>query len=147
MRWDKYREREKVLAVSHGPSRTKQAERDGANINSIMKRYGTTGVLPVTGKAPTYGDFSNVDDYKAALDKLNAAQEDYARLPAEVRAATNHSPGEFLDMVHDEDRRGELRELGLLPDRDPVEIEKKALIAAEPETPGAEGLPPIIGGE
>lgn len=127
------RERIRVTAPSGGDSRTKQADALASDINNIMDRFVTHGQIPETGANPTYGDFSQIGDLHSAMNRVQAAQDDFDALPSSVRRATNNDPGEFLDMVYDPDRRGELEKLGL--------VENLAPAAAPPAKP-EEPVPP-----
>lgn len=118
---------------------TKQSDGDGTDINDIMHRYIVHGDTPPGMGTLKYGDFTNVDGYHAALNKINEAQKQFERLPAFVKRHVDHDPGKFLEMVFDPDRRGELEELGLIPERAPKDAPEAT--PPEPITP-AEPLPP-----
>lgn len=98
-----------------GPSRTKQSFAKACDINNIMKKYTRSGDFThVATQMPQYGDFSNVDDYQTALNKIRAAQELFMELPAAVRSRVNNDPGQFLDFVSDVGNRDEMVQLGLI---------------------------------
>lgn len=113
---------------------TKQADADNANINTIMEKWAIHGDVPLNGRTPTYGDFTNAGDFHSALNKIMAAKQDFSELPAYVRRHVDHDAGKFLDMVFDPERRGELEELGLVPERAPASA-PPATEAPEPPTP------------
>lgn len=95
------------------PSKTKQEFAEEADINRLMERYTLTGEIPV-GITGTYGDFSDAPDFMQAQEIVLRAQQQFAALPAKVRARFENDPAQFLAFVHDEANYGELRELGLL---------------------------------
>lgn len=133
------RSREAVHPPGGGRMMTKQAERDACDINVIMRRWKVTGVAPVTGASPRYGDFSDGVDYHDALNRCKQADADFADLPADVRSHVNNDPGEFLDMVSDPERVSELEALGLVPKRNPVNLDERE----EPEAPAEPAPEPV----
>lgn len=98
-------------------SRTKQSFKEESDLNSVMRKYRSTGALVhnVNAALGRYGDFSSADDYLSAMSRVREAEELFAALPSAIRDHVNNDPGEFLQMVFDLDRRDELVELGLLP--------------------------------
>jgi len=112
--------RGRVKHPEGGISRTRQADAMETDINRIVERYVAHGVLPKPPGTARYGDFSNQLDYKDAMDRVTAAKSQFMELPSHIRKHVNNDPGQFLDMVFDQARRGELEELGLLPQSDPT---------------------------
>lgn len=113
---------------------TKQSDALATDVNTIMQRWIAHGTPP-GGPAmhASYGDFSNVDDYHTSLNKLREAQQSFEALPAAVRKHVQNDPGKFLEMVYDPDRRGELEQLGLIPEQAPED--------APPATPEPKETP------
>lgn len=99
-----------------GRMMTKQAGKDAANINSIMKRWISHGIVTVSGSKPFYGDFSESVSFHDASNRLLAAKESFGKLPADLRKHCNNDPGAFLDLVADPERRAELEEFDLVPE-------------------------------
>lgn len=129
-------------------SRTKQSFKEESDLNSVMRRYRNTGLLPNLNQAlGHYGDFSNADDYLAAMESVREADALFAALPARVRDHVNNDPAQLLLLVHDPERRAELQELGLVPPP-PVEPVVPAGAPAVPPAAPAPGAPvvPIQGG-
>ena len=91
-----------------------QSERDECDINTIVKRFGLTGELPGDLAIPQSGDFSGLPDFHAAMNMVREAQEEFMRVPADIRARFNNDPQRLMDFVHDEANRDEARKLGLL---------------------------------
>lgn len=104
-----------VQTVNDLPSLTEQSHRDSCDINKIMANYEKTGVAPISGKIPTYGDFSEVKDYAEALTLLMDANEAFMELPAKVRLEYQNDPALFLEAMEDPVKRQELVDKGLLP--------------------------------
>lgn len=113
-------ERRRITHPAGGRVMTKQADKQAADINFIIKRWREQGVVQQSTREPFYGDFSAGVDYHGASSRLLAAQASFDGLPSSVRKHVDNDPGKFLDLVGDPDRVGELRELGLLPEMDPV---------------------------
>lgn len=120
--------------INDEPSLTQQQYAEETDINFIMKRYTTTGLLPLgTTDTGTYGDFSEVTDYRAALDIIQRAQDQFAELEAHVRARFLNDPAQLLAFIQDPANYEEARKLGFLkaeppppppPPDNPVEGQK-----------------------
>lgn len=112
------RERNRVLKHFNKPSMTKQYFRDECDINKIVKKYCDVGSLHsqiLQGHASgEYGDFSDIPDYRSALDQVRRAGESFQTLPAVVRARFSNDVAGFLDFCNDPNNREELRAMGLL---------------------------------
>lgn len=109
-RFDK---RVRVTSNTHGESRAKQSFRDECDMNNILKKYHKTGVLPIARSAGQYGDFSEVSDYQAALNKVMNAQNAFMDLPSRVRAEFDNDPGRFLQFATDPKNAQRMIDLGL----------------------------------
>ena len=117
-----------------GKARTKQADALDTDIDRLVNRFVAHLHAPDPNRAPpTYGDFSNVDDFHTAMNKVKSAEDSFMRLPSAVRKHVNNDPGEFLSMVNDPERKEELVDLGLLPQDEPA-----------PSTPAPEPPTPVI---
>ncbi|AXH77425.1 MAG: internal scaffolding protein [Microviridae sp.] len=96
-------------------SATSQEFLDETNINTIMRRYVSRGILPSGNpKRPLYGDFMNVGDFLEAQTKFLTAQEQFLTLPAKLRHQLNNSPAEFLVWIADPANRQQAEKLGLI---------------------------------
>lgn len=140
------RERVRVVQPEGGRVLTKQAMRDETDVRLIVRKFHQAGVIPrLEAREPWYGDFSNVDDYLTALNRVRAAQEGFEALPAAVRDHVDNDPGEFVRLVTDPERRAELVELGLVSAPAPDPEAPAVLPAPAPPAPGAPVVP-IQGG-
>lgn len=95
------------------PTLTQQHMAEECNINTIVKRFGVTGMLPQAGKLPTYGDFTGIWDYQSALNAMQDADNVFNALPADIRKRFNNNPAEFVDFCSDSANIDELRSMGL----------------------------------
>jgi len=86
------------------------------DINNIMAKYVRTGQFHhVSAKAAQYGDFSEVPDYKTAMEHIMAADALFMELPAKVRDRFNNDPAQFVEFTTDPANIDEVRKLGLAP--------------------------------
>ena len=95
-----------------GPSLTVQEHSIDADINEMMRRFKVTGQFPTSVNLPSYGDFEGVTDYQSALHAIMAAQDEFMRLPANVRARFDNNPQLLLEFVSTPGNDRALRELG-----------------------------------
>ena len=96
------------------PSLAQQHQKDDADINVIVERFGLTGQLPDAITPPQYGDFSQATDYHSAMNAVRAAQERFMELPAKLRARFDNDPAKLIDFVSNGDNRQEAVSLGLI---------------------------------
>jgi len=129
-------ERISVKHRSGGRVLTKQSEAGACDINAMVSRWKRSGVVTVTGQRPSYGDFSNVDDYYSGMNRIKAAQAEFLRLPSAVRKHCQNDVGKFLEMVMTRRGHDELVELGLAPCLVPeVEIDEPVVPVDDPPAP------------
>lgn len=95
------------------PSRTVQSQEPESNINNIVRDFGVTGKVPTSIRAPMYGDFTGLSDYRECLDAIRAADASFALLPSELRARLGNDPARFVDWCADANNLEEMRKLGL----------------------------------
>lgn len=110
--------------VKCGPGKTQAQFKDECDINRIMKRYKNTGIPPAARRGGVYGDFSNVGDYREALEKIQEAEEDFASLPSEVRSRFKNDPGRLIAFVSDPKNADEAVKLGLVAPKVAEKTEK-----------------------
>lgn len=102
--------------VNDDPSLTQQHFAKEADINEIMRRFGVTdGSIPPAAIDPKFfGDFTDVPDFRQALDNTREAAERFNALPAELRARFHNDPVELWQFVTDPRNADQSVELGLL---------------------------------
>lgn len=105
------------LRVQLGPfeeSRTKQSFKDDTNINNIMARFRSTGLVDYVNKfSPQYGDVTGIDFF-SSMQTVAKGREMFDELPANIRNRFNNNPELFLDFVDDPQNEAEMVRLGLL---------------------------------
>ncbi|WP_445779306.1 hypothetical protein [Shewanella sp.] len=113
-----------------GDSLTKQSFAQECDVNWIVSRYMSNpnsdySQRLANGQVGQYGDFSNVPNYREALDTVRVGEESFMRLPPKLRTRFSNDAGIFMDFVSDPSNRAEMRTLGLLKPQKPVENEAK----------------------
>lgn len=109
-----YRQRNQVDYPEGGPDMAKQEFKDECDINLIVPKAASTGIINHLSKTPpTYGDFTGSLDYQEALNHIIAADDSFQELPANVRDRMNNDPGKLLDFLADEENNEEAYKLGL----------------------------------
>lgn len=94
-------------------SLTQQSDKDECDINVIMAKYGTTGQVPQVLEQGIYGDFTEITDYRSALDMVRRADAAFHEVPAEIRKRFDNDPAKFVEFVQNPDNIEELEKLGL----------------------------------
>jgi hypothetical protein len=96
-----------------------QQFKEECDINTIMRRFGVTGVLP-NGPVGNYGDFTDIDDFTSAMNAVRQASEAFMDLPVALRRRFGHDPQEFINFIENDNNREEAQRLGLVPTPAPV---------------------------
>lgn len=91
-----------------------QSEKADADINEILRRFNITGELPSNFRPPQYGDFTEISDYRSAMQAVRDAAEAFMEMPADLRARFQNDPAQLIDFLADEANRAEAQSLGLL---------------------------------
>lgn len=120
------------LDCSDSPSLTVQSEKEDADINTIVRRFGITGTVPAGLAVPTYQDFEGIFDFQSALNAVIEAEKLFNALPADVRSRFQNDPQKYVEFCSDSKNIDEMRKLGLaIPEKMPdapmrVEVVNKA---------------------
>lgn len=91
-----------------------QSAEEESNINTIVRRFGLTGELPNNIRMPQSGDFTGIGDFHSAMNLVRSAQEEFLRVPAEVRARFNNDPARLISFIEDGANYDEALKLGLV---------------------------------
>lgn len=124
--------RHPVIAMPIGESKVEQAHRDRVNINSIVRKYMKTGLLPQRGNPGFYGDFESVPDFQSCINRVKEAEENFMTLPSEVRKRFSNNPVELFAFLDNEANREEAENLGIIPRREPDIVEPENPVEPEP---------------
>lgn len=106
-----------TIQVGHdciGETRTVQYFKDECDINTIMSKYQSTGVIEhLTKRQGGYGDVSAATCYQDALDIIERAEDEFSQLPSSIRSKLDNDPAKFLAWINDPANLDEMVELGL----------------------------------
>lgn len=117
------------------PSLTHQSFKDECEIDYILKKYAAGGVLDhIKTTDGQYGDFTNIDDYQSALNRVHAAQESFMALPARIRSRFENDPGKFLSFTMDHSNIYEMADMGLLTDEAVQRLNAERVSKGEAQT-------------
>lgn len=100
--------------LENDPSRTQQSFKEESDINEIVRRFGLTGEMPTDLEMPQSGDFSEAPDFQTAMNMVRAAQEEFMRVPAHIRAEFGNDPQRLMSFLEDEDNRAKALKMGLI---------------------------------
>jgi phage internal scaffolding protein len=95
-------------------SLAQQQFKDECDINNILRQFNITGQLPNAPLSPRYGDFTGISDYKTALDRVIAADEEFMNLPATLRARFDNDAANLIEFLDNDENRLEAEKLGLV---------------------------------
>jgi len=96
-----------------GESMTVQADAEDADINTIVRRFGLTGTMPVGLHVPSYQDYDGVFDFHSAQLALLDAEANFMAMPAHIRGKFDNDPGKFLQFAVDPANVDAMVEMGL----------------------------------
>lgn len=117
-----YGDRIKVPFMCEGESLTQQHFAEECDIRNIIKKHDRTGLIShVQRGTAQYGDYSEVNEYREALDLINNADDSFGGLPSAIRKMFNNNAGEFFEFATDPANADKMVELGLAPSPAPVE--------------------------
>lgn len=139
-----FRPHDPVNVVFSDASLARQEFKDEADINVLMKRYKTHGVMPTMRVGePRYLDCSEVPDFQAAMQLVIDAENAFLTLPAAVRKEFGNDHVAFVEYASDPENIGQMREWGLAP----PEKAPDAPMRVEVVNPANDDAPPLGGSE
>lgn len=108
------------VADSSKPSLTQQEFKESCDINNILAKFSVQaqalGLEPsqlMPQDQGTYGDFSNLDDFQTAQNKIAFLNDQFSNLPSDVRRKFGDNLNNFISALSDPNRIDELGELGV----------------------------------
>ena len=132
-----YSARERKGFETTGDSLTQQHMKDETDIRKIIEKYDRTGLIGhVQRGIAQYGDFSEVNEYREALDLVANANASFAELPSAIREKFGNDAGAFFEFATNPENIEEMQEMGLAPKPDPI-----GSAAPSPAEPPAEETP------
>jgi phage internal scaffolding protein len=133
-------DRQRVQFNTEGESLTQQHFETEQDVRNIIKQYDRTGLITnVARGVARYGDYSDINEYREALDLVNNATSSFMELPAKLREMFNNNPGEFFEFATNPENADQMVKLGL--SENPVQEEEvvpttKAEIPPAPQEAG-----------
>jgi len=127
-----------ILSCAGDKIRTKQSFKRECDLNQIMKKYMKTGVITpeiLNKRQAIFADVSEVGDYQACHETVQASQDAFMTLPSKIRTRFENDPGQLLDFCADPGNRKEAIELGIITK---VEEATPAEPTPKPSTPPPE---------
>jgi phage internal scaffolding protein len=111
--YDMFAASNETALVCSDPSLTQQQFAAESDINTIVDTFMKTGHLPDPVSLPQYVDDEGVFDFQSAMNVVRAADENFMRMDAKLRARFHNSPQEFLEFFADSANSDEAIRLGL----------------------------------
>ena len=140
-----YDKRERKGIETVGESLTQQHFAQEADIKTIIKKHDRTGIISHVARGVAhYGDYSEINEYREALDIVSNADATFMELPSQIRQMFENDPGAFFEFATNPKNREKMVEMGLAaappspprindPSR-PAKEEKAAEKAAESDS-------------
>ena len=130
-----YQEHKPCFFHTTGESLTQQHFQEECDILNIIKRHDRNGIIEHVQRGQArYGDFSEVSDYREALDLVQDANNEFMKIPSDIRKKFNNNPGEFLNFVNNPDNEEEMQQMGFVKKTEDVSSSTETAIpkASEP---------------
>lgn len=136
--YTRYNAPKSPVADSSKPSLTQQEFKDSCDINNILAKFSVQaqalGVDPsqlMPQDQGTYGDFSNLDDFQTAQNKIAFLNDQFSNLPSDVRRRFGDDLNNFVSAVSDPSRIDELGELGVWNKESFLEFKRQRALLQE----------------
>lgn len=93
---------------------TVQAQANECDINTIVKRMEKGMLLNTNQNEGVFQDVSEYSDLADAIIKVQNANAEFMKLPADLRARFENDPVQLVEFLEDGNNRKEAEELGLI---------------------------------
>ena len=142
-----YDPHKKYVFKTVGDSLTQQHFKEECDVINIIKKHDRNGIIEHVQRGQArYGDFSEVHDYREALDLVRDAQDEFMTIPSDIRKKFDNDPGKFYEFVSNPDNKEELIEMGFIDPKTSTElssaVDKSSSAAVEPPTAQADAEEP-----
>ncbi|QXP08131.1 MAG: internal scaffolding protein [Arizlama microvirus] len=105
---------------------TEQGHKDECDVNNIIKKYDSTGLLTHVAKfEAVFADVGSVD-FKEALDRQIEIGNRFMELPSEIRKTFENNPVNYLSFLEKPENYAKSVEMGLRKAPDPSQIHPEA---------------------
>lgn len=136
--YTRYNAPKSPIADSSKPSLTQQEFKESCDINNILAKFSVQaqalGVEPsqlMPQDQGTYGDFSNLDDFQTAQNKIAFLNDQFSNLPSDVRRRFGDNLNNFITAISDPTRIDELGELGVWNKESFLEFKRQRALLQE----------------
>lgn len=105
---------EAALSCPEDEDQAQQQFKEEVDINTIVRRFGVTGLLPAAPMMPMVGDFTMATSFHESVEIVRRAEEEFMTLPASLRKEFGNDPGALIAFLEDPGNRERAIELGLI---------------------------------
>ncbi|QCS36268.1 minor capsid protein [Capybara microvirus Cap1_SP_200] len=102
--------------VPQGESLTQQQFKDETTIENVVAKFALTGAIDpflINDSEPVYADVSNIPNFHEAQNLMLKAQEDFMKMPSNIRLRFDNDPFKYMDFVNNPDNIEEGINLGI----------------------------------
>lgn len=103
------------LKYDPGQDRAQQSFVDECDINTLVKVYARSGIIPGRDIPAMEFNVDEIIDYQTALNRLREADKAFMSFPSDVRDRFKNDPALLLDFISTPSNREEAVALGLIP--------------------------------
>lgn len=130
-----YDPHKKYVFKTVGDSLTQQHFKEECEVINIIKKHDRNGIIEHVQRGQArYGDFSEVHDYREALDLVRNAKEEFMAIPSDIRKKFDNDPGKFYEFVSNPDNKEVLEKMGFI---EPPKASADQSSAADKSSSGA----------
>ena len=121
-----------LKSINDEPSKTDQQYKDDCDVNEIIRRYKKDGIVPhVKNINAQFADVSDIPSLMEGIERIDAAKEEWLKVPASIRKKHGNSVVNFYNWLADPANQDEAVKLGLKKKPKPAEEPVAAPKAAE----------------
>lgn len=124
-----YDEHMPVTRDCGGESLTEQHHAEACDVNRIIQRARGAGGVIAPSTTPQFFDCPDHLTLGEAIDMVRTGQDEFMKLPAELRQRFNNDYGELVKALEDDEQaprlRGEFEEMGILQRKEVADEEKE----------------------
>ncbi|QKI28920.1 VP3 [Kummerowia striata gokushovirus] len=130
------KKRESIYGTVNNEESLTVQDAEDSDINIIMKKYAHTGTLPIQQMQALLGDFSEIEDFRQAQERIREANDAFSQVPADLRKRFDNDPQKFIDFVLDDKNLDETVKLGyrMAPPKPATPTGTETPVPAPPKT-------------
>lgn len=140
--YTRYNAPKSPVADSSKPSLTQQEFKESCDINNILAKFsvqaqalGVDPSLLMPQDQGSYGDFSQLDDFQTAQNKIAFLNDQFSHLPSDVRRKFGDDLNTFIGAISDPNRIDELGDLGVWNKESYLEFKRQRAQLLEQNNP------------